>query len=125
MIVLLERLVNATPALNWLSEVSNEDHLNATAKYKVSYILGAIEPYMRAYEAGRLAAVKRYGEEGENGLEVPRKNLAAFGDEMVELLRTTECELPDTAISAVPLLKIITPAYLLQLNWLLKPPEEE
>ena len=57
--ITLEQMVNATEALNWLSQVSNEDHLDATAKYNLSYILGAIEPHMRAYEAARLAAVKR------------------------------------------------------------------
>jgi len=112
----LEKLINATGALNWLSEVSDVDHLDATAKYNLARVLGAVAPHMVAYEAARLAAVKRYGEEGEEGLRVPPKNLAAFGEEMLELLRTTECELPDTVIPATPLIGIITPAQLLQLE---------
>jgi len=123
--ITLEKLVNATAALTWLSEVSDVDHLNATAKYNLAHLLGAIAPHMAAYEAARLAAVRRYGEEGENGFQVAPRNLAAFGDEMLELLRTTECELPDTVIPTIPLMEIITPIHLLQLDWLLEKPTEE
>ncbi len=121
----LEKIVIANDALGWLSEVSELDHLNATAKYDVSFLLGAIQPHLRAYEAARLAAVKRYGEEGENGLEVPPKSLAAFGQEMQELLRVTQCDLPDTVIPAAPLMAIITPAQLFQLDWLLEIDHEQ
>lgn len=123
MIITLERLVLAQPALDWLSTVSDEDYLDATAKYNVSYLLGAIEPHLRAYEKARLAAVKRLGEVGQKGLEVPPRNLAQFGEEMLALMQNTECELPDTVIPSEPLVKVITAAQLHALNWLLAPPE--
>ena len=119
MIITLERLILAQLALDWLSTVSDEDHLDATTKYNVSYLLGAMEPYLRAYEKARLAAVKRLGEVGENGLEVPRRNLAEFGEEMLALMQNTECDLPDTVIPAEPLVKVINAAQLHQLDWLL------
>ena len=121
--ITLEKVVSATESLNWLSEkvLDPKEDVKATNAYALARLLESVNSHRRTFDQIRTQVFQKYGEENKDGeLFIPPKNVARFTAEINDLLRTTECDLPDTVIPLKPLLGDLTAARLLQLDWLLE-----
>jgi len=114
--ITLEQMVNATGALNWLST----EELPTNYSFMVKRLLRAITPESQTYEQTRIQTLEKYGERSEDGqgYNILPENLETFRTEMAALL-AVEVDLPDIVIPS-NLWEKIKPAYLVQLDWLIK-----
>lgn len=123
--VTIQQLLNSYEALTWLS---NDNRSTATNRYGLARVMARVNEEIQLYEKTRIATLEKYGEEIEDGYHIALTNRKANREEQTALLET-ECELPDFALPPGPILKDLTPARMIQLDWLLEPesgtPEDE
>jgi len=115
--VTIQQLLNSYEALTWLS---TDNRSIAADRYGLARVMARVNEEIQLYEKTRIATLEKYGEEIENGYHIPLANRKANREEQAALL-ATECELPDFALPPGPILDDLTPARLMQLDWLLEP----
>ena len=118
--VTLEKLVNASEGLNWLSGVKR---LEAVDKFALAFLLGRVNEHLQQYEKTRVETLEKYGEKEGDRYIVPAENREKFTKELAALL-AKECDVPDTVIPTELLMDDLTAARILQLDCLLEKPEE-
>ncbi len=118
--VTLEKLVNASEGLNWLSGVKR---LEAVDKFALAFLLGRVNEHLQQYDKTRVATLEKYGDKQGDQFIIPAENREKFTKEITTLL-AKECDVPDTVIPIESLMDDLTAARILQLDWLLEKPEE-